>query len=88
MKFTSAAYLEAIGGFCFFNEKSNVNLEFLHESLTDVSGGYILAYLASEGALVNHEVHAQRRLFDMNHFHCIGMLRVANGLSDGYIRNT
>ena len=87
MEFSSSAYLEAVCGISFLNEKSDVYFKFLHESFPDMSGSYVLADLSCEGALVYHEVHAERGLFDMDHLHGLRMLRITDGLSDGNIRN-
>ena len=66
MQFASAGYFKGIGRIRRFHFQTDIDFQFLFQSFLDVAAGHIFAGPALERRGVDHEVHAQSRLFDLD----------------------
>ena len=88
MQLSSAGYLEGIRGIRLLYHQSNVDFQLLVQTLPNVTAGNVFTGLSGKRRGVDHEVHGQGRLFDVDHLHGFRMVRCTDGLADGNIRDT
>ena len=83
MQLTAAGYLEAVCGIRFLHAKGNVCVQLAHQTVTDMTGGHILAFLSRQRAVVYHEVHGDRRFGDFLKRNSFRVIQVtAEGIAD------
>ena len=80
---TAAANAECIGGVGFIYAQGYVLEQLTEQTLTQVTGGDKLAFLAGERRVVDHKGHLNGRLGNLNERQSLNVLRVAQGLTDG-----
>ena len=62
--------------------EGNVGLDLVHQALADGAGGNVLAFLAAERAVVDGELHGNRRRVDLHERQCLLVGAGGEGLSD------
>ena len=88
MKLTTTADLEGIRRIGILNTKGYVGVQFLVESVTDMSGSYEFTFLSCERRVVNHEVHGDGRFRDLLERNCLRSCSITDGVTDVKIADT
>ena len=88
MQLTTAGNLEAVRGSGLFDTQADIGVQFAEETLSDVAGGNKLTLLASQRAVVNHEVHGNGRLGNLLERNGFRIFRGADGITDMQICDT
>ena len=81
--FTASADTEFICGCTVGNAQGNVLEQFFVQTLTQMTGGDILAFLACKRRVIDGNGHFERRLGDLDKFQRLGSVVLADGITDG-----
>ena len=88
VQLSSARDFETICGIGLFDHESHVYFQLFVQSLSDMAAGYVFSGFSGKRGLVYHKVHAEGRLFYVNHLHRLRVFWVAYGLAYGNIRDS
>ena len=83
MHLAAAANAECVGGVGLVDTQGYILEQLAEQTLTQVTGGNKLAFLAGERRVVDHKGHLNGRLGNLNERQSLNVLRVAQGLADG-----
>ena len=81
---TAAANAECVGGVGFVYAQGYVLEQLTGTDAHAGGGGDKLAFLAGERRVVDHKGHLNGRLGNLNERQSLNVLRIAQGLTDGY----
>ena len=85
MHLASARHTELVGGLAVIDTERNVLQKLSVKSVTELTGGDELAFLAGQGAIIDHKGHFHGRLGNSHEFQRFRLCGAGEGVSDGNI---
>src|SRR5699024_4792565 len=88
VKLAAARYLKAVGVVCLLDSEADVCVQLPEQPFTQMAGGDIFSFLACKGAVVDEELHGDRRLGDLLERDRLRFLGGAECVPDGDVRDS
>ena len=88
MKLATAGHLETVHIIRIFHTEADVGIQFQEETVAKMTGGYKLSFLSRKRTVIDLELHGNRRLRNLLERNRFRVVRRADRVSNGDIRNT
>ena len=88
MQLAAAGYLERIGIFCVFDTQADVSVQLAEQTVTQMTGGNEFTFLTCQRAVIDDEIHGNRRLGDLLERNRLRAVHRTDRISDMQICDT
>ena len=88
MQFASAGNFYAVQIICIFYTQADVCVQFFEQSVSDLSGSNVFAFLTCKGAVIYREVHCQCRFGNFYKRQCFRFFGRTDGIANGNVFDT
>ena len=88
MQLATTGYLECIGVFRILDAQADIGIQLAEETLTQMTGGDEFTFLTGKRAVIDDEIHRDRRLGDLLEWNRLRSVNRTDRISDMQIRDT
>jgi len=88
VKLASSGYFKAVGVLRLFHTQADIGVQFAQKTVAQVTGSNEFSFSSCKRAVIDDELHGDRRFGNLLEWNGFRILRRAEGVSDRNIGNT